>query len=482
MRQFLFLVLVGSGCLLPRQALAQAERFEMGRHLRAFEIDWQQQNDVQARRRAIPHLQQATRIFLVQLGPSRLAEASRSLDQARFALRSADNPPAAVQWAESLFWNPERRLIDTSAAELAIGLRPFYSVKADPPKTARWRLTLLTDAGKPLASAEAAIAKLPLQAQLPLKDIPEGDHRLRGEILVNDKVVVQSEQILACIARLAPRLEALQQAVAALPASRGDTQKETVRGLVRVLARLANKEYLENNCPAARLLVEAEAALPVVARGEPFYGRNKTGDFWLTLALNPKDVPARLAVPAAAVKGQPVPLVIVVHGTGGSENIFFDAHGPGKLVRLCRERGWLLVAPQSSFLAAPPLDQVIAAVDRLYPVDKQRVFLVGHSIGGAHVVKAAKEKPQLFAGVAALGPAQATGQATEALQKVPFCIRLGSEEFMLQPARELRDELQKVGAPVDYREYPNVEHLGVVVESLEDVMRFFDQAAKRPGN
>ena len=53
----------------------------------------------------------------------------------------------------------------------------------------------------------------------------------------------------------------------------------------------------------------------------------------------------RVQVPRDMKKGQSVPLVLALHGAGGSENMFFDGYGDGKVARLCAERGWLLAAP-----------------------------------------------------------------------------------------------------------------------------------------
>jgi len=497
MKRVAWVLFCGSVALLPARGQAQAERFELGRRLRAFEAAWQRQTDPQARTRALRFLQDAADAFLFKfyLGAGRQREAARALDQARFALLWDKEPAANLAWAESLFWDPESRFIDTAATALPVTLLPYYPVKAALPGAARLRLALLADpptptrrvgaGGRELAGAETAITRLPLRAKLLLKDIPEGDHRLRAEVLVAGKVLVQSEQTLSCAARLSPRLRALQEAVAAWPRASGDTQKETVRGLAELLRRLSGKELLETAYPASRLLAEAEAAARAVGKGKSFYGHEKSGQFWLTLAIGKEDVPARLAVPEQAASGKPLPLVIVIHGTGGSENMFFDAHGPGMLARLCQKRGWLLVAPRSSFAGPPSIPGVLAEVDKLYPVDRRRVFLLGHSIGATHAVNVAQQAPQRFAGVAALAPAGGSVRPSKGLVNLPIFIGTGSEDFLMTSrlvpgnAASLRKALEKAGArKVCYREYPRVEHLTVVLTALPDAFAFFDRAAR----
>ena len=92
----------------------------------------------------------------------------------------------------------------------------------------------------------------------------------------------------------------------------------------------------ETNYPAARLLKEAEEGTRAVAAGQPFYGQKKVGQFWLQTPGTGAAVSLRLQAPPAAARGTPLPLVIALHGAGGSENLFFDGYGNGLIARLCR--------------------------------------------------------------------------------------------------------------------------------------------------
>jgi poly(3-hydroxybutyrate) depolymerase len=201
------------------------------------------------------------------------------------------------------------------------------------------------------------------------------------------------------VRNLSPRLTALRRTIESWTKAANDTQRDTVRGLLQSLEQLARKQPLETIYPAAALLAQAEAAAAAITLGQPYYGQKKPGEFWLRLAIGNAAVPARLMAPPAGAHGKALPLVIALHGTGSSENVYFDLHGPGLLVQLCRERGWLLVAPQSSFFRQPSVSSVLTEVDRLYPVDRQRVFLVGGSIAAMHVLNAAQEIPGGVAGL-----------------------------------------------------------------------------------
>ena len=100
--------------------------------------------------------------------------------------------------------------------------------------------------------------------------------------------------------------------------------------------------------------------------------------------------------------------MVALHGASGSENLFFEGYGRGAIVRLCRERGWLLVAPRLSvFGGTYPIPELVDEVARLYPVARKQVFLVGHSLGAAQAVLNTSKAPELFAAVARLASLRA---------------------------------------------------------------------------
>jgi predicted esterase len=467
--------------LLPAgRAAAQADRFEIGQRLRAFETAWEKQKEPAPRKRALDAIQD----LITQFFRGRYDEAARILTAGEDALRSEKEPPADVRWAESLSLRLARRLADTGLPELSVSLAPFYKVKAEVPQGAALKLTLLASDGKTmLASREVPVTALPLATTLPLKGArpAEGDHLLRAEIVAGGNVLTTiPDQTVSLASNLAVRLAALRKGIDGLPAQPAGTDVLTLRELSALLTQLADGRTLETNYPAVRLLNQAEAALKAMQAGDRYYGGDRTGQFWLRLATGTGGTAARLLAPAAVKQGKPLPLVIALHGAGGSENLFFDGYGHGYIVRLCAERGWLLVAPRTDGLAFNfPAAAVVDEVSRLYPVDRKRVFVVGHSMGAMQAVRATQDAPGLVAGVAALGGGGAS-KPSEALKAVPFFIGVGTRDFLRPSARSLRDSLTKAEVrTVVYREYPEVEHLMVVQIALPDVFALFDKAAKR---
>ncbi|MBI1762229.1 MAG: alpha/beta fold hydrolase [Acidobacteria bacterium] len=462
-------------CLAARTAPAQADRFELGQRLRACEAAWDTQYNGESRRAAVLHLQQAVQLFF----GFKLSEAARELDAARMDLRWPNEPTPFARWAESLFVKPDSRLFD--AAELALPYTVNQAYQAPggiQPQATKLRLTLLR--GKQVVGApyETKLGTLPLNDKLLFKGLAEADYTLRHEILLNNKLLASSEQTISVVSKLKERLEQLQKSATALPQI--STDGESARALVNQLEQLAQKAALETNLPAARLLAESEHALREAGLGRSFYGQRKTGQFWLTLVLPGSAVPVRLLAPAAVKSGARLPLVIAMHGAGGSENMFFDGYGQGKIATLSEARGWLLVSPRGSPGFTPNrASQIIDAIDKLYPVDRQRVFVLGHSMGASQAIASASATPNRFAAVAALGGGGSVKESDELIE-VPFFVCVGVQDFGYSNARKLAFELKKANVrSVRFREYPDVEHLVIVQEALPDVFGFFDEMAQR---
>lgn len=473
MRHKRALAIVWALAVIPSPAWADADRHELGRRLRQFEQTWEA-GSPEGRRRAVEPLKNAVNAFFTFNPP----QAAKALDAARFAVEAADPPLQPRRWAESLRLAPARRLLEASDESLLLKLDHYYKPEGGAPEKAALRLVAVLPNGKALPAVELAIDGLPLEYSLRLKDVPTGDWVLRYEVCAAGNKLVTGEHRISRVQDAERRLAAAKKTIDQWKPADDDLERATARHLHDLLRRLAAGDALETDYPAARLLDELEAVVQCVGVGKTYYGKDRPGEFWLSVPHSGGRTPVRVFVPPPPADDAASQMVLALHGMGGSENLFFDAYGAGKIVRLCERRGWLLAAPRIG-LGDPPLTDIIDALARRYPMDARQVFLVGHSRGAAQAASAASRNPDRFAAVAALGGGGAV-KPSDALKKVAFFVGCGSEDFLLRAARSLADSLNKAEvAAVEWKEYPDVEHLAIVQAALADVFDFFDKRRKK---
>lgn len=451
--------------LLTLALPAQADRHELGLRLRAFERRLAACDDAARRDAAMLELDRAVQAFF-RLDTAKVAQAVASADEALGAAQHSTEQRFAASLALAL----EARLVDADAATVAFELRSVFQVlakDADEDEVAveapRGLTLVVTLPGA--APQRFAIAELPFAGALSLRGMAPGDHTLRWSIVRGTDVLTEREQGLSIAKGLDARLAKLRgQSIE--PES---LEASTLPILVRLLDGMRRKRPEETVLRGAHLLAEAEAL--IAARG-PFYGGDRAGDFLLRVPTANGTETIRLFVPPD-LEGKH-PLVIAVHGAGGSENLFFDGYGDGEVVRQAAARGWLVAAPRCGLgqLDGAALADALAA---RFPIATDRVLLVGHSMGAMQVIGNASRTPTRWAAVAALGGGGSV-RASDALTKLPFFVGVGSRDFALGQARGLDRALRKAGATSTLREYAGVEHLAIVQLALPDVFAFFDAA------
>lgn len=462
----LLLPLAAAPCRAQLFATDAADRYETGRHLNLFERALEK-SDAAGRKRAVGHVEKTTMLFF----SGKLGEVAENLDLGRYALAS-DKPPAdEARWAESLAVRPASRLFDRSATELPVSVAAYYRLKAKIPEKAVVRLTL----GK--ATAEVPVKGLPLKHVIKLTpDDRDAERTLTAVVEVDGKPVARSEHTISFVEKLDDRLAALETKAKGLKQTGDGFELASLKAALPRLKDLANKKTLETNYPVSTLLKEAEDVAAAVEAGERYYGPKRAGQFWLSVGSQP----VRVQVPAKLDEAKRVPLVVALHGAGGTENLFFDGYGDGKTAKLCAERGWMMAATRAPLLAFAPPDvpKLVSALAKTYPIDTKKVFLVGHSMGAGHAVALGCGNPDRVAAVAALGGGGAF-RASDAVKDVPFFVGCGDKDFLLNQAEGLHKAAEKAGVKkVKYVKYEDADHLMVVQLAARDVFAFFDEAAK----
>ena len=388
-----------------------------------------------------------------------LAGAARAIAAADAAL--GGQPADAATWfARSLHLALGERLVPIGGS-VPFELRHSWPVEGTRPDGLELELSIAA------TNLRLPVDGLPRGGNLPLTDTPAGDHELRWRLLRGDVELCARTALVSVVAERDTRLAKLR---AAADAAGDDLDGRSLHALARMLPAMTRGRAEETLLPGARLLEDAEALARALADGERHHGPDRPGDHWLRIPTADRTFAVRLFVPPTG--DTPRPLVLALHGAGGSENLFFDGYGDGEAVRQCADRGFYLCAPRQG-LGVPDLPALVDALAARWPIDRERVFLIGHSMGAAMAVANAAAAPHRFAGVAALGGGGDPGDA-EAVRTLPFFVGVGSRDFLAGSARNLRDRLQALTTPLEWREYAGVEHLAIVQIALPDVFTWFD--------
>ena len=462
--------------ILSAPARAETPRAELGKRLRRFEIAWQKA-DGERRAAAVAPMTAAVRSFFTL----QLQAAARHLDGAWYAVRPGDAPDPAERAAIATAVTATPLLADTTAETLSLAFEPLYEVERDVAAApSRLRLSIVDGAGETRAQRQGDWAETGGMIQWQTGPLPAGDLTLVVEWLDEQESIEITRIGLSRVERLREQLDALATAANTWPEATPPTVRATFAALLPLFKALADGRGQETDFPAARLLRFAEglragAGLPADTIREAA----RSGDLWLTLSTGRGEVPVRLRAPADAAG--PLPVLFLHHGAGGSENMFFDTCGAGRAATLGIERGWLVVAPrQGLFGLALDVEEMLELLGDSFEIDTSRVFLVGHSMGAGQVAKQVGLHPETVAAAVALGGG-AAAPGGEKAQRVPWLVAAGTADFGRPGAAALAKRLEAAGATVDFREYPDVEHMVIVQAALDDVFRFLDTvAAGRP--
>lgn len=170
----------------------------------------------------------------------------------------------------------------------------------------------------------------------------------------------------------------------------------------------------------------------------------------------------------------PVPLLIALHGAGGDERMFFTAYGAGALRGAARAREMLVVTPNSPAFAtnAWAFDSLVVAVGRIHPVDTNRIYLLGHSMGASIAWQQSRRHGDRIAAVACLAMACGAGATSVSGRMPPMFSRTGALDPIVAASRaaSAAQSARARGEEVDYATVPDEGHTQIVGPLLPVVL------------
>jgi fermentation-respiration switch protein FrsA (DUF1100 family) len=227
----------------------------------------------------------------------------------------------------------------------------------------------------------------------------------------------------------------------------------------------------------ARLVVAGCSVLLLFAELEP-----KPGPQVATFRsdVDETDQPYGLYLPRNFDPAKKYPLVLSLHGAWSNHRlnlrrVFGMGNRPGesdldatRYFPPLSDVGYIVASPLArgtlGYQGIPEKDvyDVLADVKRRFPVDEDRIYLTGLSMGGGGSVWLGLTRPDVWAAIAPVCPAVPPGAiefAPNALN-LPVHVFQGGADPVVAPegTRELVSTLRNLDARVEYTEYPNVQH------------------------
>jgi poly(3-hydroxybutyrate) depolymerase len=225
------------------------------------------------------------------------------------------------------------------------------------------------------------------------------------------------------------------------------------------------------------------------------------------------DVPFRIVVPSTWDGKSKLPMVMMLHGAGGSESSYLEQSSK-QLPKLAEAHGYLLVSPlghsamgaygtclrlpavfgndeaaEKARAAVTPQKErtlelsekdvinVIELIRNEYPIDDKAMFLTGHSMGSGGTWYLGAKYNMYWAAIAPMsGPfVEKANYPWDRIRAMPIFMTEGTGATpSLEGSRKMKDWMKEQGFKLEYKEV-EADHGGMVRLVLPDVFDFFDR-------
>jgi predicted peptidase len=232
-----------------------------------------------------------------------------------------------------------------------------------------------------------------------------------------------------------------------------------------------------------------------------------------------QEMPYHLVVPQKYNGKTKMPLVVALHGYGGNQDYFSAL--VKNLPELCEQYGFIFVAPMGYSIGGwygaplsipgnlprsgskgkqpPPSTQtpeeaqherdlseadvmnVIDLVSKEYKVDSQRIYLMGHSMGGFGTYYLGQKYASKWAAIAPMSGTMANADYhLDRLARVPILVAVGSTETATaENAKAQIETMKKMGMTTAYVEIEGGTHMSMIAPTVPQIFAFFATQKKK---
>ena len=349
--------------------------------------------------------------------------------------------------------------------EAVCRLVSIYALPSEDPVQADLRLTVESPTGETIASVPLQLTfgaehlvDLSVPLAVPGGRLSPGLHRVtltsgkdrslpvgRVHVIAGEPIDEQRKAHEQRLAKLEPSTPAAAQAIA----------------ICRARNRLLDSRPSEDN--SAQFLSDLNALAADVAAEvraleagkQPYLSRQ--GDTWRALPVGKREIPLRLYVPKLTEQ-KAAPLLVVLHGMGGDENMFFEAYGAGVVKRIADEKVLIVASPLTYSFggSVKSLEALVDALQHDYSIDRDRVYVLGHSMGAGTAASLARGNADTVAAACCI----AGGRFQAAPDSAPILVVSPALDGIVPPKR-VQDACQQAisaGMPGELKIMPDYGH------------------------
>ena len=213
-----------------------------------------------------------------------------------------------------------------------------------------------------------------------------------------------------------------------------------------------------------------------------------------------KEMRYSLFVPRGYGKSKKYPLMVALHGYGSSDSGIMRYPG---LTRLAQQHGYIVVAPmgynergwygsrgQTSRRSNPrnlgelsekDVMNVLSAIRKEFAIDNDRIYLMGHSMGGGGTWHLGMKYPDIWAALAPVAPAPPRNiNDLPKIKNLPVIVVCGDQDGLVRSARVWVARMKALEITHKYVEVKGGDHIRPAFQKLPDIFDFFNKHTKAP--